>query len=86
MGQVEGVNVISTDVKRAVVAIAEDLIDNFEHYTAEEVIKVKNLLSSMKTLNATLEYHDVEVEKPKVVERNLKKRRGFWKCMNDFIK
>ncbi len=61
MGQVEGTNVISNDVKKAIVAVAEDLVDNFAEYTPNEVVEVKNLLSSMKALNSTLEYHDEKV-------------------------
>lgn len=78
-------NEMSRDIKKAVIGIAIDMVDNYEKYTPEETAEVKTMLSSMIILNAKLEYHDVEADKPKEVENKKKTRRKFWECITDFI-
>lgn len=73
------------DIKKSVVGIAVDMVDNYEKYTPEEIAEVKAMLLSMIDLTAKLEYHDVAADKPKEVEKKNKTRRKFWLCIVDFF-
>ena len=41
-------------------AVIEDLLDNYEKYTAEEKAQIKELFDKVSALNAILDKYDVE--------------------------
>ena len=52
--------------------VVEDLLDNYENYTAEEKSKVKEVFEKVADLNAILDKYDVE-------------KQSFWKEYCDAV-
>ena len=47
---------------RSFKAVIEDLLDNYDKYTAEEKAKIKEIFDKVSALNAILDKYDIETE------------------------